>query len=164
VPNHLGSLGEPASRDQRHVRLYARIDRTSGAASRAAILANHVRVGRSLCIEAVDGLANAYASVEHALDLDRADLGALAAGRALRHVDEARPLTHRSREVASLAVQLDHVRHGQDVDVLVPHAFDELGRDDAGRAVTGGEGLVKTGHPAADGGVLVDEIDAVAAG
>ena len=65
-------------------------------------------------------------------------------------------------EVAHRAAHLLHLGVGQQGDVLVLAGLGHLGREDAGRAVQGGEGLVELGHVAADAGALLDEVDVVA--
>ena len=62
-------------------------------------------------------------------------------------------------EMARLALEIDQLGKRQDLDVQIAGAFDELGRDDAGGAIAGREGLVQVRHHAADGGVALDEID-----
>jgi hypothetical protein len=53
---------------------------------------------------------------------------------------------------------------GQDFDIGVPLAFDELGGQDAHGTVAGGKGLVQLGHPAPKHGHLFDQVHAEAQG
>ena len=89
----------------------------------------------------------------------RTGVGAIAAGVALAHVDVARALAQRHLEIAGLAADALDVGQGDDLDVLVARALDQLGREDAHGAVAGGEGLVELGHAAADGRRRLDQID-----
>jgi hypothetical protein len=61
-------------------------------------------------------------------------------------------------EVARFAFQLLEFGQRKDFDVLVAAGLNQLRRQDAHRAVVGGEGLVELGHRPADGGALLDEV------
>ncbi len=88
-------------------------------------------------------------------------------GRALLHADlaaDALGPVHHGRlladvhgEVAHVALDLVHLAVGHDLDVLVLCAVDHARREDARRAVDGGEGLVELGHDPTDGGLLLDD-------
>ena len=97
-------------------------------------------VGSSPCVELVGGLGRALLHAELAAD-------------ALRPVDHGRLLADVDGEVAHVARHLVDLAVGHHVDVLVLGAVDHARREDAGRAVDGGEGLVELGHHPADGGL-----------
>ncbi len=107
----------------------------------------------------LDDLSLPQIAVVAIVDLDRADLGAVAAVVADLLVDVAGGLLYGGLEIPRRAFQLLQFGEGQDFDVEVAGALDELGRDDAGRAIAGGKGLVQVGHHPADGGRILDQID-----
>ncbi len=92
-------------------------------------------------------------------DLDRAVVHADVAASALLLGDVAGLLGQRYPEIARLAIDTLHFRIGDDFNIGVPGAFDELRRLDAHGTVVGGEGLVQLGHLAAKGGRFVDQKD-----
>ena len=65
-------------------------------------------------------------------------------------------------EVADVAVDLLDLAVGQQRDVLVVARGEHLGRQDAGRAVERGEGLVELRHVAAEGRLALDQVDVIA--
>ncbi len=91
--------------------------------------------------------------------LRRALLHAELAADALGPVDHGRLAADVDGEVAHVALHPVDLRVGQYLDVLVLRCVDHARRQDAGRAVDGGEGLVQPGHGAADGGLALDDGD-----
>ena len=77
--------------------------------------------------------------------------GAAAGAQAPVHIGGA--LADLDGEVAHVAGDVFHFRHGVQGDVGMLGHVHHLGAQDAGRAVHGGEGLVQLGHLAADGGL-----------
>ena len=110
-----------------------------------------------------DRLARPQLAVELVGQIDGAGLGAIAAGVALRQVHEARVLADLDLKAARLAGDPLDIRQRDDLDVLVPRALHQLGRENAHGAVAGGKGLVELGHPAAYGGGGLQKIDLEAA-
>ena len=94
--------------------------------------------------------------------LARALLDADAAAGALVVVDVAGLLADLHLEVAHRAADFLQLGVGQQGDVLVLADLRHLRREDAGRAVERGEGLVELGHVAADARLALDEVDVVA--
>ncbi len=76
-------------------------------------------------------------------------------------VDIARFLAHGHREVAQIAIHLLHLAVGEQGDVGVLADIHHLGRQNTGRAVQRGEGLVQLGHVAANGRFPLHQIDVV---
>ena len=107
----------------------------------------------------VDGFGRLEPHVEAVGSLGRALLHADLAADALGPVDHGRLLADVDGEVAHVARHLLHLGVGHERDVLVLRAVDHARREDAGRAVDGGKGLVQLGHDPADGGLLLDDGD-----
>ena len=105
----------------------------------------------------VDGLGRLQPLVELVGGLGRALLHAELAADALGPVDHGRLLADVDGEVAHVARHLVDLAVGHQLDVLVLGAVDHARREDAGRAVDGGEGLVELGHDPADGGLPLDD-------
>jgi hypothetical protein len=106
----------------------------------------------------VDRLAVGHALVELGGDLDRALLGAGAAGNAPFLVHVPRVLEHPHGKVARIALDRHHLRVGEQVDVGVARNLHQLGREDAHGAVVGREGLVQTGHHSTDAGLALHQV------
>jgi hypothetical protein len=64
-------------------------------------------------------------------------------------------------EAARRAFESGELGVGDDLDVEVAPDLDQLGGQRAHRAVVGGEGLVELRHVAAEGWLLLDQIDLV---
>ncbi len=131
-------------------------------AGRLAALLDGVDVRHALGVGAVDGFAVGevfFVLVGHD---DGADLFAVATAGAFFGVDVARLVADANVEVARLAGDGVDLAVGQQFDIQMPAGLDELGREDAHRAVVGGEGLVQPGHDAADGRVGLEEVDLLA--
>ena len=148
--------------DQGDVALDAHMSGARGLARGSAALFNGKGAGHALGIELVGRLTVAKALVEQVRRLYGADLGALAAGRALVQIHVARALSQFDLEVTGLARNPLHLGQGVEVDVQVPPGFDQLGRYDAHGAVVGGKRLVELGHHAADGRLLLDHMHQIA--
>ena len=159
LADEIVGLLEPALADKGDVALDVDPGRAGVLAGRGAIgLRDAVDVGDRLREGSEDGLSLPQPAVELAGQRHRADLGAVAAGVALLEVHVARIPPDPHLEVARLARHALDIGQRDDLDVLVAPALDELGRQDARRAVAGGEGLVQLGHPAADGSRALDEV------
>ena len=89
---------------------------------------------------------------------DGTDGPAIAAAGAFIGADTAGPLADPDTEAARLPIQSQHVGHRQHVDIVVPHALDQLGRNDARGTVAGGKGLIEPRHAPADGRALLDKV------
>ena len=111
----------------------------------------------------VDRLARGHADLEHVVDhFPRALLHADAAARAIGGVDHAGLLADLDLEVAHRSAHLFQLGVGEHRDLVVLADFGHLGREDAGRAVQRGEGLVELGHVPADRRLALDQVDRVA--
>ena len=152
-------LGVPFFADEGDVALGALVDGTGVAAGRRAPFLDGVGVGRGLGVELVDGLALHQPGVKEVGHLHRADLGAIATTGAFIQVHEAGALMHQRGEIARLATQFLQLGTGDDLDIQVAATFHQLGGHDAHGAVVGGESLVQLGHDAADGRLLLQQID-----
>ena len=119
--------------------------------------------GHGLGEGAVDDLAIAHARLEFGVDdLARAffDADAAAGAQVLVHV--AGLLAHGDGEIADVTLHALHLAVCQQGDVLVLAHIHHLGREDAGGAVQGGEGLVQLGHMPANGGAALHQINVIA--
>jgi len=112
-----------------------------------------------LSIHTVNGLTRADLGIKLALDGDRAYRCAVAAHGALVNIHITRPLDDRRLELARFAFQFDDIAHGEQIDVGIAHAFDQLGGDDARGAIAGRERFVQARHAAAHGGLVLHQVD-----
>src|SRR5450756_78734 len=130
----------------------------------AVLAVEHRDVGHRLRERHVDRRALAEASLELAGDaLRRAGRLAVAAAVAEVLVHRAGFLADLHVEVADVAVDLLDLAPGVERDVGVLVRLHHAWREDALRAVEGGEGLAELAHVAADRGFLLDEDHLVAA-
>jgi len=148
-----------AGGDQGHVALHADVGGAGRLAGRRAELVDGVAAGNGLGEVPVDGLSVVEVFVEVGLDGDGAHIGAVAAARALAEVHVTGGLGEFHREAARLALYGFHRPAGEDLDVGVSADLDQLGGEDAGRAVVGGERLVELGHDPADADPVIDQVD-----
>jgi hypothetical protein len=123
----VGCFLESPGSDQGDVGLYAGVDGAGGAAGGALLLADEEGIGRRLGVESIDGLSPGHACVEAAAQLDRADGGAVATSGTLVDVHVPLALPDGGLEAAGLAFELHDIGHGVGIDVVVAHAFHELG-------------------------------------
>ena len=108
----------------------------------------------------IDRAAGIHAEVELVRHLLlRAFLGAQAAAGADILLDIAGAALDRDVEVADEALHRLHLGIREDADLFVLRHVDHLRREDTGRAVKGGEGLVQLCHLAADRGLRFHDID-----
>ncbi len=107
----------------------------------------------------VNGLARGQVLIEGIGNLDRAVIHADVAARAFLLDDVSGLFDQGDLEVSRLSFDPVDFGIGQDLDIGIPRAFDELGGLDAHGAVIGGEGLVQLGHLAAERRRFVDQID-----
>ncbi len=160
LADQLIGLFEFAGRHQSHVPLGVDARRAGGLARRGpGRFGNAEDVGNGLRVGTEDGFAQAQAAVEFAAQVHRAGRCAVAAGVALVQIHIAGILADLDLEIAGLARYSLDVRQSDDLDVLIPGALHQLGREDAHGAVAGGKGLIELGHPPADGGRRIEQID-----
>ncbi len=107
----------------------------------------------------VYGLGLFQSDVEDVRRFGGALLHADLAAHALVPVDHGGFLADIDGEVAHVARDLLDLAVGHEGDVLVLRAVHHARREDAGRAVDGGEGLVQLGHDPADRGLLLHDGD-----
>ena len=110
------------------------------------------------------GVALPHPLVKGGRQRHRADLGAGAAGVALGRVDVAGFPVQGDGEMARLAFQPLDFGLGENLDVRMLGHLDELGGNQTGGTVVGGEGLVQLGHDPADGDVPFHQVHFVARG
>ena len=145
--------------DQLDVPLDVDVGRTLHLARGMAQFQDPGLVGDRLGGIFLDDLPLPQVAVVAVVDLDRAGLGAVAAVVADLLVDVAGGLLDGGLEIPRRPFQLLEPGEGQDFDIEIAGALDELRGDDAGRAIAGGKGLVQMGHHPADGGRILDQID-----
>ncbi len=148
-----------ADGDEGHIALDADMGRAGRLAGRRAELVDGVPAGDGLGEMPEGGLPVVEVLVEIGGDRDGADGGAVAASRALGEIDVPGRFCELDGEAAGLAFDGFHRPAGQDLHVGVPADLDELGREDAGRAVVGGKRLVELGHDPADADPVLDHVD-----
>ena len=151
LPEELQGLFIAAVVDQGDVPLDAHMGRTGGLAGGRSELVDGVCTGHTLGIEFKCRPALAKAFVEQVGCFNGAGLGTLAAGGALVHIYIPRILAQLDREISHLSRDLFDLRQGHQVDVQMPAALHQFGRDDAHGAVVGGKGFIQLSHDAADG-------------
>ncbi len=117
----------------------------------AGFRVNVVRGRHGLRIVNVRGVIDLHVLVEIVADLFEAVQRALAAAGTDFFVNIARLLPDRGREIAGRTLQLDQLGERQYLNVRIAAGLNQLGREDAERAVVGGKGLVQAGHDPADG-------------
>jgi hypothetical protein len=124
---------------------------------------NHWRIGHRLRIQPEDCPALIQAAFELVRQVAHRALGhAVAAAGALRQVDRTGVALEPDLERAGLALDAEHLGQGHQLNVLVPTGSDQLGRENAHRAVVSREGLVEHRHRAADGRRPLGQKDLVA--
>ena len=119
-------------------------------------------VGHGLGRVAVGGLARAQAQIERVVDLDRADVGALAAAGAAVSSMIAGFAAHVDVEIADITGNLLNFAVGQQLNVFVASNGHHFGCEYSSRTVERREGLVQLGHMPADGRFPLDQIDLLA--
>ncbi len=145
----------------RRAELLARLARPAFVEG-AIVAVDHRELRYGLREGAVDRLAVAHPGLEDLVDdLARALLDADAAAGAVLLIHAARLLADADVEVADEARDLLDLGIAQQGDLVVRPDVRHLGRQDAGRAVQGGEGLVELRHVAADGRLALDHVDGV---
>ena len=140
--------------DELHVTLGAEIGRAGPDARGPVGFLDGEGGGNGLGIEPVNRLAFRQPQVEIVGHPHRAHLGTGPAAGAFARVDVTGFFLHADREIPRRTTHGLHFGQGVDLDVQVPAAFHQFGRDDAHGAVIGGEGLVQLGHDPADGRLL----------
>ncbi len=117
-------------------------------------------LGHGLREGSIDRLAVSQAGLEDIVDdFLRAFLPADAAAGAVLGLDIAGALLDGDGEIADIPIHFLDLGIGQQGDVGVVANLNHLGCQDAGRAVEGGEGLVKLGHMPADGRFALHQVD-----
>ncbi len=159
-PDRFGVL---ALAHELHVALNVDPRRAGGNTGRAVFLVDGERDGDGLGKGPADGLAGPQPRVPVVGDGDGAHLGALAAARAHALLDVARFAADRDTVVADEPAHLLDLAVGVERNVRVLGDLHHLGGPDAGGTIEGREGLVELQHVAADGGLLLDQVDLVAA-
>ena len=107
----------------------------------------------------MNGLGQRQILIVRIGDLDRAVLDAGRATRAFVLDDVSGLPVQGDLEVSRFSFDADNLGVGQDIDIGMPAALDELRGFDAHRAVIGGKCLVELRHFPADGRRLVDQVD-----
>ena len=107
----------------------------------------------------VDRLSHPDAGIEPVVDLDRADLDAVAAAGAGIHIDIARVLADGDPEVPCFAVDSFHLGKGMDFNICMSLDIDHFRGKDAHGAVVCGKRLVELRHVAADGRFPLYQVD-----
>jgi hypothetical protein len=118
--------------------------------------------GNGLRVFFVGGLAISQALVVLIRKRNRADLSAVAAGRALGFIDETRPLAKGDLEMARRPFNMPYFGAGNEVDIEMPADLDQFGREDSHGAIVGGKGLVQLTHHPADGGGFFHQVHEIA--
>ncbi len=150
---------EFSRRDQGDVPLDADVGGTGRLAGGGPQLVDRETGGNGLGKVAVDGLAGIEPFVEVGGDGDGADVGAVPASGALGQIDVPGGLRHPDPEAARLALHGLHRPPRHDLHIGVAAYLDEFRREDAGRTIVRGKGLVQLGHDAADADPPLHEED-----
>ena len=112
--------------DKLDVTLDVDVRRARGLAGSVTLLENTENIRDRLGILPGDYLSCPQVAVERIGDIHRAGLRAVAAGIALLLIDVSWMYFHRRRKAAGLAPQIGHFREGQDFNIPITCAFDEL--------------------------------------
>ena len=152
-------IGEASLVDEGHVPLRSLVDRAGIAAGSAPPLFDDECGRNGLRVEFVGRPSLRHADVEQIGAGNGTGCRAVAAASAFICHDVARLLAHTRRKVAWLAFDTLEFGVGHHLDIEVSAALDQLGRENAHRAVVGGESLVQLRHHPADRGALVEQVD-----
>ena len=131
----------------------------SGPEFDAVLPVDHRHVRNRLGEGRVDGASRIQPPVELVGRLfGRAFLLAEAAARTLAHIHASGFLSDFHMKIAHKACHLFHLAVGVNSDIFMGRRLHHLRRQDTGRAVQGGEGLIKLGHPTADAGRFFHDV------
>jgi hypothetical protein len=159
LPHEGKSFFKLTLRDEGHIALSIAMQRTGGRTGRRAPAINGIFKGDGLGEGGIDGLSLPEAHIEFVWKRYWALSHAVCTGCAFGCIDISRFSSDDDFEMTGFTFDVDHFGIGEEVDVGMVGCVHHLGCDDASRAIEGGKGLVELGHMAADGWVLLHQMD-----
>jgi hypothetical protein len=159
LPHEGEGFFELPLRDKGHIALSIAMQRTGGCTGRRAPSVDGIFKGDSLGEGDIDGLFLSQSHVKFVRKRYRALFYTVSTGRAFGCIDIPRLPSDDDFKMTGLTFDVGHFRIGEEVDVGMIAHIHHFGRDDTSRAIEGGKGLVELGHMAADGWVLLHQMD-----